>query len=144
MTIQSFIRDIFSIVWQNCTENSAKIIVGGDENTIRIFQLERSGNDWKFSLIWTSYQYGLSVDVLAAQGAMNLSSENKRLIEQKHRNMNTIGSLESTISVRNKLNICIKFFSSFIELLSSFINWMKPNIISDTSLKTISSQPNMG
>ncbi len=127
-TIQCFIRDISSVVWQEYTEKAAKIVVAGGENTIRILQLERKGNDWKSNLLWTSYQYELSVGNLVIEGAQSLSLNNKRLIEQNRSNMNAGMSLESTISLYNKFSAGVKLANFFRSRMN-----LSPMSIEETS-----------
>ncbi|BBO59961.1 NACHT domain-containing protein [Mycoavidus sp. B2-EB] len=116
--IQCFIREIDSIVWQEWTENSAKIVVGGAENMIRIFQLERKGNDWKYNLHWTSYQNELSAGDLVIKDARNLSLNNKRLIERNRKDMNSGISQESVILLNNRLNDARNLGRFFIGLIN--------------------------
>ncbi|MCX8565316.1 MAG: WD40 repeat [Glomeribacter sp. 1016415] len=85
MTIQGFVGVVNSIIWREVAEGSAKIVLGGENNTIRIFQLEQKRKGWKSSLCWTSYQNELYVADLLIEGAQGLSPMNARLIEQRQR-----------------------------------------------------------
>ncbi|BBE09047.1 HNWD1 protein [Mycoavidus cysteinexigens] len=84
-TIQGFVGCVNSIIWREVVEGSAKIVLGGENNTIRIFQLEQKRKSWKSSLCWTSYQNELYVADLLIEGAQGLSPMNARLIEQRQR-----------------------------------------------------------
>ncbi len=139
-TIHCFIREIGSVAWQECTENSAKIIVGGGENMIRIFQLKREGSHWKSSLHWTSHQYELSVGELATKGAQNLSPNNARLIEQNRKNMKEGESLESTISFANKLSFGLRLAKFFVKKLD--LSSLDDPLQADSDLTQVNTQTN--
>ncbi|MCX8566746.1 MAG: WD40 repeat [Glomeribacter sp. 1016415] len=84
--IQAFVGEVNSIVWQEVAEDSARIVLGGNENMARIFQLARKENGWKFSLCWASHQNELFVGDLLIEGTRDLSPGNARLLAQKQRN----------------------------------------------------------
>ncbi|MCX8566134.1 MAG: WD40 repeat [Glomeribacter sp. 1016415] len=94
-TVQSFVKVVFSVIWQEFAENSAKFVMAGSENIIRIFQLERKGSGWNSNLYWASYQNELAVSNLIIDGARDLSAENKLLIKQKQSNLGASGSSNS-------------------------------------------------
>ncbi len=82
-TIQGFIGTVNSIVWQNVAKNSARIVLGGGEGIVRIYQLERKKNIWRSNLCWTSDQNNLSLEGLLIKDAQGLSLINERLIAQR-------------------------------------------------------------
>ncbi len=133
-TIRSFIRNIHSIALQGFAENSAKIIVSGSENLIRIILLERKEKKWKASLFWTSSQNELSVTNLVIKDALNLDLENKNLIAQRQRDSDAMVPMKSYISLLYWANFSMMgviFFLKWIDSCMAFLQ-KSSNLIEDT------------
>ncbi len=124
-TIQGFITTVHSVAWQEFTEDLAKIVIGGSQGTMRIFQLKREENSWKSNLYWTSNQNQLCVGGMLVQGALNLSQENKDLIAQRQKSVDAIMSIESNALSMKRRNVLLNVLKSTTKASESVIRALK-------------------